>query len=127
MLKLSQITESVWSDIQNRSTGDQIRKEDDIKIKWNEMDYTLQQAVKSFLEKSKLDESDIRVTVEDKSKKAIIRIMVGNAEEIMNQAKETIYHGWRYDIFEFIPKTEDTGILRWDSGLTYDYRDKCRD
>ena len=126
MLKLSQITESVWSDIQDRSTGDQIRKEDDIKIKWNEMDYTLQQAVKSFLNKCGLDESDIRVTVEDKYKKAIIQIMVGNTEEIMNQAKDTIYHGWRYDIFEFNPKTEDTGILQWDKSLTDDYRDRCR-
>ena len=126
MLKLSQITESVWSDIQDRSTGDQIRKEDDMKIKWNEMDYTLQQAVKSFLEKCKLDESDIRVTVEDKYKKAIIQIMVGNTEEIMNQAKDTIYHGWRYDIFEFNPKTEDTGVLQWDKSLTDDYRDRCR-
>ena len=29
MKKLSKITESIWSDIQDRSAGDTIRKEDD--------------------------------------------------------------------------------------------------
>ena len=31
MKKLSKITESIWSDIQDRSTGDNVRKEDEFK------------------------------------------------------------------------------------------------
>ena len=32
MRKLSKITESIWSDMQDRSTGEKIRKEDDIEL-----------------------------------------------------------------------------------------------
>ena len=32
MRKLSEITESIWSDMQDRSSGDKIRKEDDINL-----------------------------------------------------------------------------------------------
>ena len=32
MRKLSEITESIWSDIQDRSSGDTVRKEDDINL-----------------------------------------------------------------------------------------------
>ena len=32
MKKLSKITESIWSDMQDRSTGDVVRKEDDINL-----------------------------------------------------------------------------------------------
>ena len=32
MRKLSEITESIWSDMQDRSAGDTIRKEDDVNL-----------------------------------------------------------------------------------------------
>ena len=32
MKKLSEITESIWSDMQDRSAGDVVRKEDDINL-----------------------------------------------------------------------------------------------
>ena len=32
MRKLSEITESIWSDMQDRSAGEEIRKEDDINL-----------------------------------------------------------------------------------------------
>ena len=32
MRKLSEITESIWSDMQDRSSGDKIRKEDDVNL-----------------------------------------------------------------------------------------------
>ena len=32
MRKLSEITESIWSDMQDRSAGDTVRKEDDVNL-----------------------------------------------------------------------------------------------
>ena len=32
MRKLSEITESIWSDMQDRSAGETVRKEDDINL-----------------------------------------------------------------------------------------------
>ena len=51
MRKLSKITESIWSDMQDRSSGDVVRKEDQWKI----------DLIKEFIERHNLKENDYHI------------------------------------------------------------------
>ena len=51
MRKLSKITESIWSDMQDRSAGDVVRKEDQWKI----------DLIKEFIERHHLEEKDYHI------------------------------------------------------------------
>ena len=54
MRKLSKITESIWSDMQDRSSGDVVRKEDQWKI----------DLIKEFIERHNLRESDYHINAD---------------------------------------------------------------
>ena len=54
MRKLSKITESIWSDMQDRSAGDTVRKEDQWKI----------DLIKEFIERHHLKENDYHINAD---------------------------------------------------------------
>ena len=54
MRKLSKITESIWSDMQDRSSGDVVRKEDQSKI----------DLIKEFIERHHLRENDYHINAD---------------------------------------------------------------
>ena len=54
MRKLSKITESIWSDMQDRSSGDVVRKEDQWKI----------DLIKEFIERHHLKENDYHINAD---------------------------------------------------------------
>ena len=54
MRKLSKITESIWSDMQDRSSGDVVRKEDQWKI----------DLIKEFIERHNLRENDYHINAD---------------------------------------------------------------
>ena len=54
MRKLSKITESIWSDMQDRSAGDTVRKEDQWKI----------DLIKEFIERHHLEEKDYNINAD---------------------------------------------------------------
>ena len=54
MRKLSKITESIWSDMQDRSSGDVVRKEDQWKI----------DLIKEFIERHHLEEKDYHINAD---------------------------------------------------------------
>lgn len=88
--------------------------------------YTVALAVESFLMKNFLDSDKIQVTVLDKDKKVIIRVFDDNwSMEKNRDASKTIYHGWRFDVFEWTPNTRTSGTLQFDDCLTDEYRYKC--
>ena len=55
MRKLSKITESIWSDIQDRSSGDTVRKEN----QW------IMDLIKEFIERHNLEEKDYHINIPD--------------------------------------------------------------
>lgn len=91
-----------------------------------EVTYTVSLAIKSFMEKNHLKEDELSVTVIDPSNKVLIRVPNGNVQ-LLREAEKTIYHGWRFDVFEFKCITGKSGILEYDSVLTDEYRYKCSD
>lgn len=88
------------------------------------MEHTLELAVKDFLRKNNLKEDNIKVTVLDPASKAIIRVFNGNVQMLRN-AEKTIYHGSIFDIFSFLCTTGKSGILEYDEVSTDEYRFKC--
>ena len=94
----------------------------------NEASYTVALAVESFLRKNFLTSDKIQVTVLDKQKKVIIRVFDENWNMEKNRdASKTIYHGWRFDVFDWTPNTRTSGTLEFNDCLTDEYRYKCSD
>ena len=89
------------------------------------MKYTVELALKNFLEKNQLKEEDVKVITElEDNQGVIIRVPNGNVQ-MLREAETTIYHGQRFDVFTFQCLTGKSGRLQYDDVLTDEYRYKC--
>ena len=79
-----------------------------------------------FLEKNNFSLEDISVTIIEKNKKLIIRVPSWNVNK-NREAEKYIYHGTRFDIFEWVCMTSKSGMLAYNDDMTYDYKLHCRE